>query len=172
MYPMLLTYGFAVFMVCLSIHVLVWRTKRPVNDSLMLFVIFVFIPVIISMLPLVLSYGVRFINLSPAEIIMLLFFHLALSTAYIASYPAVQAVSPSLDILLITASSKTKKLTEKDILNNYNDAELVTARVDDLKTSLLVSQRGDCFELTHMGKIIIGIFILYRKMLGLPIGEG
>lgn len=169
---LLLIYGFSIFLICLLTHILIWRLKRPLRDALILFVIFIFIPMAALISLIFLRKVVGFINLSSIEIIMILFFHLSLSAVYIASYPAVQAISPSLDILLVIISSKSKKMTGEDLLKNYNDTELVAARVNDLTASVLVSQKDDCFELTHIGKIIIVLFILYRKILGLPIGKG
>ncbi|MDA8434315.1 MAG: hypothetical protein M0Z60_15330 [Nitrospiraceae bacterium] len=108
----------------------------------------------------------------PVELVEIFSLHLSLSLVYISSYPAVRAVSPSLEIMLYIGSSPERKLTEREIAKKFTDTTLVNARVDDLMIYRLLTVRGGRYALTHFGRFIIRGFVFYRKMLGLPEGEG
>jgi hypothetical protein len=169
MYLTALLYGSLLFLCCLLVHVGIWRVRIPDRDAVTLFAIFLAAPG--GVLAFALSRGgVAGMSLTALAAAFLL--HLSLSMVYIASYPAAQAISPSLDILLIIASSGSGRLTEEEISGNYDDAKLVTARIDDLRRSILVTQEGEHFALTPAGKGIVGLFSSYRKALGLVPGEG
>lgn len=173
MNPLVVLYGFIGFLVCLCLHILIWQLRRPSNDALMLFVVFIIIPVIIFIPVLILSgSNARFMSLLPVEIVAVLFLHLSLSVAYIASYPAAQASSPTLEILLIAASAMPEGLTRKDIIRYFDDAKLLSQRFQDLlNLKLMVEGRGT-FVLTPTARFIIRFFVLFRRMLGLQIRGG
>jgi hypothetical protein len=165
-------FGGLIFAVCLAVHIGIWRIKIPNNDALILFIIFLIIPsaVIIILMGLKMFYCL--LPVSPLGLLFILLLHLSLSLVYVSSYPAAQAISPSLDILMVIAAAETKRMTEEEVVRHYNDNVLVSARINDLRTSILLAQRGDNFEVTKVGKTIIRLFILYRKIIGLPAGEG
>lgn len=168
MNPDIIIYGFILFFICLIIHIFIWRIKIPANDALALFLIFLIIPFLIFLVSIV---GLKdFISgIVLTEVLLL---HLSFSLIYIASYPAAQAVSPSLNILLIIGSSDKKRMTGNDIFNQCSNIRIVTDRVDDLAAYNLILKKGDYFELKPLAKFIINIFIAYRKILGLPAGGG
>jgi|SRR3990172_2514210 len=172
MNPRIFIFGTLLFILCLAAHILLWRIRIPKRDALVLFFIFLAVPVFIFLFlagPVKLHFSPP---VSGAETVFIFLLHLSLSLVYVSSYPAAQAISPSLDILLGISAAREKRMTEEDILGRYNDAELVTARIDDLRTSVLVAHEGDNFQLTRIGKAVIVFFIVYRKILGLPLGEG
>ena len=110
--------------------------------------------------------------LTRSELLEIYFFHFALSSAYISSYPAVRALSPSLDVLRMIAASPEKRMTEEEIAKRFSDVGLVTARMDDLRKYRLITESGARVRLTFMSRIIVRSFIVYRRLLGLPIGQG
>lgn len=92
--------GLLIFIACLAAHVIVWRVRRPGNAPVALAVIFF----VLSPLPGVLT--VRYLPGLAASITSggwaaAYLLHISLSSAYIMSYPAVEAVSPSLVIALM-----------------------------------------------------------------------
>ncbi|MBI5638830.1 MAG: hypothetical protein HZA17_00235 [Nitrospirae bacterium] len=168
MSPHIIIYGFLSFLGCMLIHVVVWRIKIPRHDALLLFFIFLIFPSIFFLLLGV----VKSVPVSGTDAAYGFLLHVALSVVYISSYPAAQAISPSLDIMLVIGSSQDRRMTEEDIISRYDDGVLVAARVDDLRHSSLVLQKGGTFELTSVGKTVAGFFVLYRKLLGLHPGGG
>lgn len=168
MRPEIIIYGFILFFVCLIIHALIWRVKIPTNDALALFIIFLAIP---SLTLLVAMIGMKDFT-SRIALTEALLLHISLSLIYIASYPAAQAVSPSLNILLIIGASENKRMKAEDIFNHCSRSRIVTDRVDDLIAYKLISRKGDRFEIKPLAGFIISIFAAYRKILGLPAGGG
>lgn len=168
-----IVYGFLLFFCCLIIHIIIWRIKVPLISSFVLLVIFLVIPFIFSVFVIKDIWHIKdTLSLNTVEVMGIMLLHFSLSSAYIAGYPAVRAVSPTLDIILMIESSKYKKMTEEELKRNFTDKRLVHARIDDLRTYHLISEKDDIFKLTFVSKIIVVVFILYRKILGLPMGEG
>lgn len=168
--PKVILYGFIMFLTCLSLHVVSWRIRIPKSDALALCFLFIALPA--AFFVFVFGSSWNPLNVSGIDAVAVLVFHFALSLVYISSYPAAQAISPSLEMLLVIASSPDRRLTAEGVLERFNDQGLLHARVDDLKGSVLVSQRNGCLELTAAGKAVIVFFVLYRRLLGLPVGEG
>lgn len=162
--------GLGLFLLCLGLHLLLWRCRVPYMSSLLLLVIF-FAPA--AAIVLYSSAGAPWVlPLTMPEILAALLLHASLAAAYIASYPAVRAVSPSLDILLIIESSRDKKITREELKKKFSDIRLVHARIDDLKDYHFMIEQGDRFCLASAGKAVVALFTLYRRLLGLPQGEG
>jgi hypothetical protein len=168
MNPKILTYGFMMFLICLLVHIFLWRIKIPKKDALTLLLIFIIIPA----LGLFALFGIKILGfrfpLSGLELLYTFFLHLSLSFVYISSYPAAQADSPSLYILLMIASSGRNGMTAEEIINMSSNTKLITDRVDDLLNYKLISEGKDCFKLRPIARAIIIFFIWYRKLLGLP----
>ena len=167
MKPQVLWLGFALFLLCLSLHIIVWRRWHPQRHSPALLGVF--------LLPLIpfgafLLWICKGASLSDLAAIGLL--HLALSCAYIQMYPAVQAFSPTLVILVLVKRSMPLGMTREELLSRLNDNFLLEARVHDLVDAQLVHETGDQLELTSRGSRLIRSFITFRRTLGLGMGKG
>ncbi|MDA8104769.1 MAG: hypothetical protein M0Z71_05260 [Nitrospiraceae bacterium] len=167
--------GFLMFFACVVLHVFIWRVRLSMISSLILVAIFIFIPsaVLLSIIFVAGVFpGFRDVLPDPVVLVEVLVLHISLSLAYIANYPAVRAISPSLEVMLFVWSSPGGKMTQPEIEKKFSDTTLVNARVDDLMIYRLLIAREGRYELTGFGRLIILGFIGYRKMLGLPAGEG
>lgn len=174
MNPIILVWGFASFLVCLVFHILLWRTRRPKNDLLALFAIFIIVPfgcLAVIVLFLGLS-GILTDFLSMSEIAAATVLHIALSCAYIQSYPPAQAVSPSLEIMIIVENAMPNGLSREEISAFFDNKQLVLTRFQDLVHTNLVEKRDGDYCLTPGGKKLIRFFVLYRKILGLEFKGG
>lgn len=98
--------------------------------------------------------------------------HAALSSAYIQVYPASQADSPSLRVLLLVGTSMPVGMTENEIQASFNEDALLESRIQDLVESGLVTESRGKLELSAEGRFLITPFILLRRMLGLEAGKG
>ncbi|MFQ5354708.1 MAG: hypothetical protein ACE5DR_07145, partial [Thermodesulfobacteriota bacterium] len=91
--------GFLFFFGCLCIHILVWHIKYPQNRAWALTLLFFILPAIAAVLYAALTFfgllpHILPFTLSGAAAVFLL--HYSLSSAYIMTYPALEAISPSL----------------------------------------------------------------------------
>lgn len=166
-------YGIITFSVCMVIHVIIWRIGTPWASSAVLLLIFWVIPAVMLLIIAFAAGGARdLVGLTSVQVLEVLLLHFSLSCVYVAGYPAVRAVSPSLDILLMISASEEKRMRAEDMLQRYADKRLVTARIDDLLTYRLLEKRDGRYTLTLPARFIARIFLLYRRFLGLPMGEG
>jgi hypothetical protein len=157
--------GLVSFASALCLHVVWWRVARPKNDLRALFTLFLVLPVLLALILAAASDR-------PAEdILAVLLLNLALSSAYVQTYPIFHAISPSLEILLLVNRSPGG-LTAEEIAGNFNDAHLVGSRVQDLLRTNLARLEGGAYRLAPAGKAMIRSFLLYRKIIGMPFKGG
>lgn len=156
----------ALFLFCLLIHILIWRSRRPPRDAPAILFIFLFAGPLLFILSSKLLFAIATQN-----IFAVLLLHLSLSCAYIQIYPASQADSPSLRILILV-NRAPQGLTEQEIRNSFNEEDLLEARLEDLIMTGLIARKGTELSLTSKGKGIIVPFIMIRRILGLKLGEG
>jgi len=174
--PFVFIIGTFSFVCSFFVHLEIWRTLRPGKQMGLLTMIFVLGPVclFISLFvagQLFQSPGSWFVR-NPFNLSCVFIWHLALSAAYIMSYPAIQAESPSLVMLLAIAESMPQGLNARQIENTFPPDALINDRANDLHAEGFMRRRGDQDIPTAKGRLLCGIFTSYRRLLGLPRGEG
>ncbi|MEK7678731.1 MAG: hypothetical protein AAB356_00935, partial [Deltaproteobacteria bacterium] len=98
--------------------------------------------------------------------------HYSFSSAYILTYPAIQAGCPSLRMLLIIGSGMPDGITHDNLKSRFGLEALFLPRIKDLLDSGFVKEDKDNLMLTATGRVLAGFFALYRKAIGLPAGRG
>ena len=93
-------------------------------------------------------------------------FYAAAMLAYVISYSAIEAQSPSCVLVLKIAQAGKEGLAKGELEAAMTDEVLVSPRLNDLVRDGLVVIRDDKYELTAKGDCFIGIFIVFRKLLG------
>lgn len=162
------------FFASLFMHIVLWRQKTPRNDVLLLVIVFLAVPagayIFVGLFYTMLQGDIfyEYIVSAISPFIM----HTALSLAYISSYPAVQATSPSLDILLLIARSREGRMPAKDIVEQYQACNLVGDRFYELVDYGFIQQNGNFYYLAPQAIFIVRLFACYRRFLGLPDAEG
>jgi predicted transcriptional regulator len=146
------------------IHVLSWRIRRPANDVVSLFLLFIALPFVGFVI--LIAWGAEALPLFP-----ILMFVWILSANYIAVYPAVQASSPTLDILHLLRQHP-EGLTETELTSKAGSASLFQDRLSDLVRGGLMKPTHNGFELTVKGNLLATFFVNYRRLIGLPRGAG
>lgn len=161
--------GFTLFAACLTLHVAIWRIWRPRSDLRALFVIFMIAPTLVVVALLgasLLVPGGPVPSVLDAAAILLL--HWALAFAYVLTYPAAQAQSPSLEIAYAVGQSMPRGLSREELLAHLDGETLVRSRVDDLVANRLIRAEGDRYVLTPSSIRLIRAFLGFRALLGLP----
>lgn len=172
--PMVFTIAISGFLLCLTLHIIVWRVLRPVKHLVWLGIIFLFLPGLV--------YGAWFLFYrifngqgffaSPFNFFYIFILHSALSSAYIMTYPAFQAVSPSLKIILEISGTMPFGMSREEIDKIFSEQSLIKDRLKDLSNEGLIRFVGDKWVIALKGKILACFFYNYRRLLKLPIGEG
>jgi hypothetical protein len=156
------------FTTCLAVHIAWWRVRRPCHDVAAVIALFLTPPVLLVPLAAALARaGVALpFGLEGGAVVAAGLLDVALACAYIQSYPAAQAVSPSLDLILAVGSAAAG-LSREDILARWNSGGLVQSRIEDLEANAFIERQGDRFALTPIGRGLARFFAGYRRALGL-----
>ncbi len=165
-YSSVLLTGFSTFAASLTLHILIWRLSRPRNDIRALFMIFIAAPVLVFAGIFAMQPGL----IQLVHWIAVTLLHIALSSAYIQTYPTAQAISPSLEIMILVA--RNGGLPAEEIEKHFTDGKLVLSRFDDLLNAGLAEETDGKISLTSSGKRFIRSVVLYRKLLGVEYQGG
>lgn len=161
-----LIFSLALFGIAFLAHVILWRIALPKNHSVMLGLIFL----------ITLGLGLFVLNafdlygfssclawFQKAQLILLF---LALSFAYIITYTAVEAQSPSIEIVLRIADAGTAGLGRDELAAQMSDEKLVLPRLKDLLGSKMAILEDAKYRLTPLGRSFITVFVVYGNLMG------
>ncbi len=160
-------YSFYSFFILLLFQLILWRLVDIKRQMLVLFVLYFGVPVLFFALFLVSNYWSFLQSFSFFVLII------GLSVFFIQTFPAIQAKSPSIEIILFVSSMKNRNLVSKsDIENSISSKRLLDDRVEDLINDGLVKLVSGQLVLSLSGRILAGTFYYYRKLLCLEKGKG
>ena len=106
------------------------------------------------------------------NLLFTLIWHIALSSAYIMTYPSIQTGCPSLQIVNAVHASMPGGLTFEEIHQRFAANSLFAERFEDLVKDGLITLKYDAWGITFTGRLLSRFFITYRQVLKLPLGEG
>lgn len=95
---------------------------------------------------------------------------ISLTLAYMITYSAIEADSPSFMMLRAVAKAGPEGLDEKEFEKTMDDDLLVIPRIKDLVTDKMAYIDGEKYRLTAKGLLFARLFILFRKILNAPKG--
>lgn len=167
--------GTSVFALAWAAHLLLWRFHQPRRQFTVLLLIFLLLPSLVYLLAaaavaagLGLPVGVNdFLFL-----LLALLWNLGMSLAYIMTYPPIQTGCPSLNIVLAVFRSRGDGISDRQLMALFTPEELLTDRIRDLTGDGFIELRGDAWGLNLSGRVVGTVFRSYRRLLGLPPGEG
>lgn len=165
-------YSLVFFITIFLIHVIIWRLFKPKNHIIGLVSIFILLPIFIFLL--LLFYQIHILKNFQylTDLSFGLILHLALAGIYIQVYPAIHIWAPSLQIVLLMGKKK-KPVSFSEIKKIVTADSLILDKIYELSDERLISiKKSKELVLTKKGKFLANIFIFYRKLLKLKIGEG
>lgn len=174
--PLVFIIGTFSFLCSFYVHIQIWRATRPTKQMALLAIIFVLCPLCIFLVLCIAGHvfhspGSYFVR-DPFNIFYVFVWHLALSAAYIMSYPAIQAESPSLVILLAIGKNMPGGMGAQQIKDIFPPDALIKDRFDDLLAERFMKRSEDRYVPTPKGQLLSAIFKNYRRLLALPRGDG
>ena len=164
----LLGYCCAALACAFVLHVALWRVRVPRRQTRSLLLIF--FGTLVAALALL--AGLSRTGGLPSEFrlgptcLHLLLFHAAMALAYVITYSAVEADSPSLVIVRRVAEAGAEGLSLEQIQAELNDDILLRPRLADLVRDRMVTRNGTQYAITSKGRTFAGLVILYRRLLG------
>ncbi len=173
MNPLALLIPAAAFVICMAVHVIFWRMSPPKNRGMALVWILIILPTAMAAVFLFLTrlgFLPDVTGLAYSEWTAALLLLWAFAAAYIATYPAFEAISPSLAMAL--AISRSNGMTREELISGFADEDLFEPRVNDLVHSGLARRERDRLYLTARGRLVAKCFVLFRAFLALEEGKG
>lgn len=165
-----LFWGIVLFWAAFVVHVLVWRIHLPYRQTKTLLQIF-FITLLAGLFILWKTQHILPIGMAAPEgvsdYLHISLFVIALTLAYMITYSALEADSPSLVMVLSIARAGKDGLPTEQFRQQMTDEILVLPRIRDLLRDKLVCMEGDIYKLTPKGIWFARIFILYRHVLNI-----
>jgi hypothetical protein len=162
----LLLWGMAAFAATLAAHIAVWQLVRPRREMLWLFVLFLLLPVIVAIVAVVSGRA------GLPEMLAVWLLHVALSMAYVQTYPAIREEIPSFRILLAISAAGERGLSRDEVLALFENSSLFADKMTDLDNDGLLRRVDGRLRLTRAGRLIALVFHRYRRLLGLESGLG
>ena len=165
-----LLWGGLLFGLAFLVHVVLWKIHLPHRQTRALVVIFFGV----LLVGLILLWSAKFIVhtkfLAPETIPEYLHITLFVATftlAYIITYSALEADSPSLVMILRIAEAGSHGLPQEQFKRQMTDELLIVPRIRDLLRDHLVYAEAGKYKLTPKGVLFARIFIVYRRILNI-----
>jgi hypothetical protein len=160
----LLIAGLGVFVLCLALHAIVWRIRRPASYGGWLpMLVIIFGPVGASIAWLIAP--------APLEWAAILLLHGTFAAVYVIGYTLVSAFSPSIELLKLLDRTPAG-IPAASLRLPFLAGALTSDRIDNLAAAGLVQQRDARLELGPRGVTMTRCVLLYRHLVGLRDGEG
>jgi hypothetical protein len=102
-----------------------------------------------------------------SEFLHIFLFVTSFTLAYMITYSALEADSPSLVMIMSIANAGPKGLPQEKFKQLMTDEMLIVPRIRDLLRDKMVYVEGKKYKLTTKGLVSAWIFIVYRHILNI-----
>ena len=167
-------WGLGLFLLGFVLHVVLWRIKKPRKSGKVLLLVFLTVAVGVllawwgaSVAGLVSSISGPDGIWANLHVLMVTF---SMTAAYIASYPAVEANSPTPQIVRMVSGAGQEGLPREQLYASLNRDVLLVSRLRDLVDSDLAVYVGTVYKPTAKGRRLATVFIWFRRLLMAPRG--
>lgn len=162
-------FGLLLFCVAFILHAVLWKIhlpKRQTKTLLQVFFGFLFFGILFLIsIP---SFAPEVDNLVPKGILEYLHICLifvSLTLAYMITYSALEADSPTLVMVMTIAKAGSVGLDKEEFDKILNDDLLIKPRINDLVLDKMAYMERDRYKLTPKGMMMARLFIIYRRIL-------
>lgn len=171
-----LIHGSLIIAVSFAVHYAIWKIRIPERQIKGILSIFFGVLGICMLFQVMLLH--YFDATRVAEILLtdlperlhVILFVTALTLAYMITYTAIEADSPSLVMITRISGMGSLGFDKNDFDVSMNDELLVLPRINDLVLDKMAVIEQDRYRLTRKGRLFAKIFIYYRRLLKAGIG--
>ncbi len=156
--------SFAVFVLCLALHAIAWRIRRPASYG-------GWLPTLVVIFGPVGAAVAWLIVPAPLEWAAVLLLHGTFAAVYVVGYTLVSAFSPSIELLKLLDRTPAG-IPASSLRLPFLAGALTSDRIDNLAAAGLVRQNGARLQLGPRGVTMTRMVLLYRHAVGLRDGEG
>ncbi|MFA6583402.1 MAG: hypothetical protein WCS77_03810 [Elusimicrobiaceae bacterium] len=169
-----LIWGFAIFADGLLVQLLVWRFRRPQRQTKAMLLLMFGVALTAGLAFFLNPGGFSVFSVpspqTPLETAHALSLTVSLILAWMITFSAVEADSPSLVIMRRIKEAGPAGLDKNDLYQYLNDELLLTPRIRDLITDKMAVETNGCYALTAKGARMTRLFIFWRKLFKLDKG--
>lgn len=165
----ILVFSLLLTAVAFIIHFIIWKIRLPVHQKSILIFIFSITLIAGSSVLFYFRQHISLLGIRPPqelyEYFQIFVFFISVSLAYMVTYSALEADSPSLVMIMTIANSGKEGLSQKNFEEKINNDTLIIPRLNDALSEKLVYLNGDKYNLTLKGRIFSAIFMFYREII-------
>lgn len=155
-------------------QLVVWRIWRPTKQYAALVILSICVLLAFvggsHVLQFVIAGSAKFLPVSALDYFNFVMLYTGLVLAYFASYPPIQAVSPSMAILLQIERAGPGGLALKELMDRLNDQVLIKPRLDDLVNGNVITCRDGRYVIGPRGALLAKTYIVFRAVLKMEKG--
>lgn len=163
-------YGSLLIIAAFGLHFIIWWIRVPRRQNKVLLQCFLGVLVVGSLLLYYFSNDIVLLGVNPptrlSAYARLWMYFISFTLAYMITYSAVEADSPSLVIILKIAETGPSGLKEESLLGELNDDALIVPRIRDLLRDKMTAQAEGKYRLRPKGVMLSRLFQLYRNLMG------
>jgi hypothetical protein len=166
---MALLWSLVVFLVSVGLHMAVWRVRAPRRHTRAIVIIF------LSVLTAGVCGGVLiqdsvpravpWLPSCPAELGQMILLVLSLLAAYVITYSALEADSPTLAMIRELDDAGAEGVDRNHFHRSMSDARLVIPRLQDLLRDGMARLNGDRYVLTLKGRLMTCAILAHRRLM-------
>lgn len=164
-----------VFALCLGLHVVWWRVRRPdAYREWLPILVAIFLAVGPALAWLFVRRRFFVVDAAPDPLtawVAIVLLHGSVSAVYIIGYTLVSAFSPSIEIMKLLERNPDG-LAREHVRLPHLESALGVDRVRNLLGGGLILADGDSVRLGSEARLIAGLVLFYRHLIGLPDGAG
>jgi hypothetical protein len=166
----ILCWGLGIFCFAFMLHLVIWKMQLPKRQTRTLLIVFFGSFMVVMGACLILGVSRNIFPKNPYEYLQIILMYTPLTLAYIITYSALEADSPSLVMIRIIANAGPEGLLKSKFDELMTDDLLVFPRLGDLVRDGMALVEGNTYTITPKGSIFVKLFIFYRKLLKAPLG--
>ncbi|TGN07975.1 hypothetical protein [Leptospira ilyithenensis] len=151
----------SLFLFSFFLNAVVWRIRRPIQDTRAIF--FLFTGVLVGFV--VLNLCLALINLTIWNWFHFVLFYLGITFAYMTTYNVIPQGSPTFTILMTVKKSKQAGVSTKDFEGLVTNEMFISSRIRELLFENQIEERGNRYYITEPGLKFLRIFLFIRKIL-------
>lgn len=165
----ILFWGLVSFLLSFMIHLVVWKVHIPKRQTNALLYIFfgtsmIVLPALWNTSFLISKFGLL-TPMNILEVLHIFIFSTSMVFAYVITYSAIEADSPSLVMIVAIATAGPAGLDKTEFERMMNDEILIKPRIRDIVVDGMAYIDGGTYKLTPKGAFIARIFMFSRKLL-------
>jgi len=156
--------GLGLFCLSLCLHLIIWQVRLPKSQIKALLQLF-FTVLVIGHTYLYLTASAKALECLHSSLLFI-----SLSLAYLCTYSAIAADSPSLLMVMAIARAGPGGLDKDGLFSGLDDNLLVKPRIKDLHDARMISLVQGKYKVTAKGRLFVRVFTGFRNLLHLPKG--